>query len=73
MVEGVCVFGMKSLNEVMALVNGAQTFAPTTVDIGEVFRQSSNYNVDFREVRGQQAAKRALEVAAAGSHNMLMM
>ena len=72
-VEGVCVFGVNSLGEALALVNGAPGFAGTQVDRQQVLEKNSVYNVDFSEVRGQQATKRALTVAAAGAHNILMI
>ena len=72
-VEGVCVFGVNSLGEALALVNGAPGFTGTQVDRQQVLEKNSAYSVDFSKVRGQQAAKRALTVAAAGSHNILMI
>ena len=72
-VEGVCVFAVNSLGEALALVNDASGFTATQVDHQQALEQSSVYNVDFSEVRGQKATKRALEVAAAGAHNILMI
>ena len=72
-VEGVCVFGVSSLGEALALVNGAPGFTGTQVDRQQALEQNSVYSVDFGEVRGQRATKRALEVAAAGAHNILMI
>ena len=73
MVEGVCAFAVNSLGEALALVNDAPGFTATQVDRQQALEQSSVYNVDFSEVRGQKATKRALEVAAAGAHNILMI
>ncbi len=64
MVEGVCAFAVNSLGEALALVNDAPGFTATQVDRQQALEQSSVYNVDFSEVRGQKATKRALEVAA---------
>ena len=72
-VEGVCVFGVNSLGEALALVNGAPGFTGIQVDRQQVLEKNSVYSVDFSEVRGQQATKRALTVAAAGAHNILMI
>jgi len=72
-VDGLCVFGLKSLEDALSLVNGAPGFTAVKVDPQNTLEQNSAYAVDFREVRGQQTAKRALEVAAAGAHNILMI
>jgi predicted ATPase with chaperone activity len=72
-VEGVNVFALKSLPQAVDLVNSPESFTPVKVDAGQMLSQAAQYNVDLRDVRGQQAAKRALEVSCAGGHNILFI
>ncbi|MCE1273902.1 MAG: YifB family Mg chelatase-like AAA ATPase [Chlorobiales bacterium] len=67
------VFGVESLNETVALINGSGTFSPVSVNVSELFTCEPEYPVDFAEIKGQQTAKKALEIAAAGGHNILMI
>ena len=73
-VEGLNVFGLSHLREVVHFLNGTQTFAATQVDTAAEFHMHAfSADLDFSDVRGQENVRRAMEVAAAGGHNMLMI
>lgn len=73
-VQGLTVYGMTCLQEVIQFLNNEQVFEPTTIDIDTLFREESYpTDIDFSDVRGQQATRRAIEIAAAGGHNLLMI
>ena len=68
------VYGMDSLADVVGFLNGAEHFEPTVVDTRkEFYEQQYAFDLDFADVRGQESVKRALEVAAAGGHNLIMI
>jgi len=67
------VTDLRNAVETIAAIRSDNPPAPTRVDPAEILTQDERYAVDFREVRGQQAAKRALEVATAGGHNILLI
>jgi magnesium chelatase family protein len=68
------VYGMEKIGDVVDFFNGLRKFEPVRVDLSEIFRNEANkYDVDFSDVRGQENVKRALEVAAAGGHNLIMI
>jgi magnesium chelatase family protein len=72
-VEGIQVFAVKSLPQAADMINAPESFHPIAVDTSLMLAEASQYSVDLRDVRGQMAAKRALEVACAGSHNILFI
>src|SRR5712672_2496937 len=72
-VEGVDVFALKSLPQAVDLVNSPESFSPVKVDAQQMLSEAAQYSVDLRDVHGQQAAKRALEVSCAGGHNILFI
>jgi len=72
-VEGIDVFAVRTLPQAVDLINAPESFAPVRVDAGTMLADAAQYPVDMRDVRGQQAAKRALEVACAGGHNIIFI
>jgi predicted ATPase with chaperone activity len=73
LVERIRVFGVKSLPQAVDLVNAPESFKPAVVDTSLMLSEANQYSVDMRDVRGQMSAKRALEVACAGGHNILLI
>jgi magnesium chelatase family protein len=73
MVEGIDVFPVRTLPDVVDFLSNRKIIEPLALDINRIFQEHRQYDVDFNEIKGQQQALRALQIAAAGAHNVLMI
>jgi magnesium chelatase family protein len=72
-VQSIEVFGVASLSQAAGFLSGQLPLETTIIDIDEVFNVAAVYDVDFSDVKGQESVKRALIIAAAGAHNIMMI
>jgi magnesium chelatase family protein len=73
LIEGIEVIGVDHITEVVAYIRGERIIAPEENGLQQYLSQTVGFNIDFNQVKGQHQAKRALQIAAAGRHNILFI
>ncbi len=72
-VEGIDVIPVNTLSDAVSFLTNELVISPFLLNLSDIFSDSSHYDIDFSDVKGQEYVKRALTVAAAGNHNVLMI
>ncbi|MBE6547868.1 MAG: ATP-binding protein [Ruminococcaceae bacterium] len=72
-VEGISVFAVKDMRQLVSHLNGTETMSAVQYDRNEFLNSAKEYGIDFSDVKGQAQAKRAMEIAATGGHNILLI
>ncbi len=72
-VQGIDVMPVETLSEVVSFLRGFSKLVPQKTDISAIFKKDGQFEMDYAEVMGQEHVKRALEIAAAGGHNLIMV